>query len=80
MLDIMDFVPIFGIVFVFGTIILVMKFVMDYRTAAKRLESEGGTVYRRLAEEATTSQRALLDEVQRMNRTLQEIERILREV
>lgn len=75
-----ELIPIIVVPVVFGAIVLIMKYIMDYRTAAKRLEAEGGATYRKLAEEAVSSQRQLLDEVQRMNRTLQEIERILREV
>lgn len=51
-----------------------------FRLQRIRAEAQGGTDYRRLAEEATNNQRAVLDEVRKMNRTLEEIERVLKEV
>ena len=46
----------------------------------QRAMAGGGGDYRKLAEEAVRGQRVLLEEVQRMNATLKEIERLLREV
>ena len=54
--------------------------VMFFRTQRAKVEAEGGAHYRQLAEETLRNQRMLLEEVQRMNRSLQEIERLLREV
>lgn len=51
--------------------------VMYFRT--QRARYQGGD-YQRLAEEAVRGQRVLLDEMQRMNQTLKEIERLLKEV
>lgn len=45
----------------------------------QRAKYQGGD-YQRLAEEAVRGQRVLLDEMQRMNQTLKEIERLLKEV
>lgn len=45
-----------------------------------RARFTGGGNYQKLAEEAVRGQRVLLDEMQRMNQTLKEIERLLREV
>lgn len=64
----------------FLTIPLIVGVVMYYRTQRAKAEAEGGGAYRQLAEEAVRGQRALLDEIQRMNTTLKEIERLLREV
>ncbi|MBW3582022.1 MAG: hypothetical protein KY455_02890 [Euryarchaeota archaeon] len=54
--------------------------VIHYRTERAKAEAQAGGDYRRLAEEAVRSQRIVLEEVQRMNATLKEIERLLREV
>lgn len=65
---------------IFTAIVLIVLIVMRARTERARVKVEGGEEYRRLAEEAVKSQRAVLEEVQRMNATLREIERLLREV
>lgn len=54
--------------------------VMHFRTEREKVRASGGAEYKRLAEEAVQAQKTLLDEVQRMNATLREIERLLREV
>jgi hypothetical protein len=62
----------------FGMIVAVVGIVMYYRT--ERAKVSGGGDYRKLAEEAVRGQRLLLEEIQRMNATLKEIEKLLREV
>lgn len=62
----------------FATIVLSIGIVMYFRN--ERAKVTGGGDYQRLAEEAVRGQRVLLDEMQRMNATLKEIERLLREV
>ncbi|HWH08628.1 MAG TPA: hypothetical protein VNX21_05465 [Candidatus Thermoplasmatota archaeon] len=62
----------------FAAIVLSIAIVMYYRN--ERAKVTGGGDYRKLAEEAVRGQRVLLDEMQRMNATLKEIERLLREV
>lgn len=64
----------------FLTIPLIVGLVMYFRTQRTKVEAESGGQYRQLAEEAVRGQRQLLDEMQRMNTTLKEIERLLREV
>lgn len=65
---------------IFSAIVLIVGIVMRYRAERARVQAAGGDEYRKLAEEAVRSQRAMLDEVQRMNATLREIEKLLREV
>lgn len=64
----------------FICIVLAIGVVMYFRTERVKAQSMGGGDYKRLAEEAVRGQRVLLEEVQRMNTTLKEIERLLREV
>lgn len=80
MADIWVLVPLVAIGFTLGGIVLIVKYVFDYRSNVRRYQAEGGTEYRRLAEEAVSSQKALTEEVRRMNQTLAEIERVLKEV
>ena len=61
----------------FVSIVAAIGIVMYFRT--QRAKYQGGD-YQRLAEEAVRGQRVLLDEMQRMNQTLKEIERLLKEV
>lgn len=65
---------------IFAAIVAVVFIVARYRAEKLRVEAAGGDDYRRLAEEAVRAQRSMLEEVQRMNATLREIERLLREV
>lgn len=46
----------------------------------QRVRYSGTGDYRKLAEEATRGQKALLEQMRQMNESLQEIERLLREV
>lgn len=46
----------------------------------QRARYAGSEDYRKLAEEATRGQKALLNQMREMNESLQEIERLLREV
>ena len=62
----------------FGMVIAIVGLVMYYRN--ERAKHSGGGDYHKLAEEAVRGQRVLLEEMQRMNTTLKEIERLLREV
>lgn len=62
----------------FFAVVASIAIVMYYRN--ERAKVAGGGDYRKLAEEAVRGQRVLLDEMQRMNGTLKEIERLLREV
>ena len=62
----------------FVMIVAIVGLVMYFR--AQRARYTGGGDYQKLAEEAVRGQRLLLDEFQRMNATLKEIERLLREV
>ena len=62
----------------FLSVVLSIAVVMYFRN--ERAKVSGGGDYQRLAEEAVRGQRVLLDEMQRMNATLKEIERLLREV
>jgi hypothetical protein len=64
----------------FAAIVVIVWLVMHYRTQRAKYAAAGGGDYKRLADEALRGQRVLLDEVQRMNATLKEIERLLREV
>lgn len=64
----------------FAMIAIMTWSVMHFRTERRKAELSGGGEYRQLAEEAVRGQRQLLDEIQRMNATLKEIERLLREV
>ena len=62
----------------FLSIVGAIAIVMHYRT--QRAKAMGGGEYQKLAEEAVRGQRVLLEEMQRMNATLKEIERLLKEV
>lgn len=62
----------------FLSIVASIAIVMYFRN--ERAKVAGGGDYQKLAEEAVRGQRVLLDEMQRMNATLKEIERLLREV
>ena len=64
----------------FVMIIAVVWSSMWFRAQKAKYETSGGGDYRRLADEAVRGQRVLLEEMQRMNTTLKEIERLLREV
>ncbi|HWG91574.1 MAG TPA: hypothetical protein VNZ52_12065 [Candidatus Thermoplasmatota archaeon] len=64
----------------FLAITAIVGLVMYFRTERVKAQAASGGDYRRLAEEAVRNQRVLLEEVQRMNQTLKEIERLLREV
>ena len=64
----------------FFSIVAAIAVVMYYRTERAKAMSAGGGNYQKLAEEAVRGQRTLLEEMQRMNTTLKEIERLLREV
>lgn len=64
----------------FIAIVAAIGVVMHFRNEREKVRAAGGAEYRKLAEEAVASQKTLLDEVQRMNATLREIERLLREV
>lgn len=75
-----NLVAIIGPAVFFSAIVAIVGIVMYFRTQRARAESEGGGEYKRLAEEAVRTQRTLLEETQRMNQTLKEIERLLREV
>lgn len=59
-------------------IVAIIGLIMYYRN--ERAKYSGGGDYQKLAEEALRGQRVLLEEVQRMNTVLKEIERLLREV
>jgi hypothetical protein len=61
-------------------IVAIIGLVQYFRTQRAKAEAAGGGDYRRLAEEAVQAQRSLLEEVRRMNTTLKEIERLLKEV
>jgi len=69
-----DWIPIA----LFGMVVAIVGLVLYYRN--ERLKHSGGGDYQKLAEEALRGQRVLLEEIQRMNTTLKEIERLLREV
>ena len=60
--------------------VAIVAIVMFYRTERAKAQAMGGGDYRKLAEEALATHRMLLDETQRMNASLKEIERLLREV
>jgi hypothetical protein len=64
----------------FFAIVAIVGIVMYYKNERTKAESSGGGDYKRLADEAVRGQRVLLEEMQRMNQTLKEIERLLREV
>lgn len=64
----------------FTSIVAIVGIVAYFRTQRAKAEAEGGGEYKQLAEEAVRTQRVLLEETQRMNHTLKEIERLLREV
>ncbi|MEA3200449.1 MAG: hypothetical protein QOE90_1877 [Thermoplasmata archaeon] len=65
---------------IFLSIPLLVGIVLYFRHERIKVEAGGGGDYRRLAEEAVRGQRLVLEETQRMNATLKEIERLLREV
>lgn len=65
-------------IIMFVCIVAAIAVVMYFRT--ERAKFAGGGEYQRLAEEAVRGQRVLLEEMQRMNATLKEIERLLKEV
>jgi hypothetical protein len=62
----------------FLSIVAAIAVIMHFRT--ERAKLAGGGAYQRLADEAVRGQRVLLEEMQRMNQTLKEIERLLKEV
>jgi len=64
----------------FLCVVIAIGLVMYFRTERAKAVAAGGGDYQRLAEEAVRGQRVLLDEMQRMNTTLKEIERLLKEV
>ena len=64
----------------FICVVVAIGVVMYFRTQRATAIAAGGGDYQRLAEEAVRGQRVLLEEMQRMNTTLKEIERLLREV
>jgi len=64
----------------FFAVVAAIAIVMYYRTERVKAMASGGGNYQKLAEEAVRGQRVLLEEMQRMNATLKEIERLLREV
>ncbi len=72
--DIAVLIPMVFFVCIVAAIGLVMYF------RAQKARYAGGGEYQKLAEEAVRGQRALLEEMTRMNQTLKEIERLLREV
>lgn len=75
-----DVVALFIPIAFFFAIVIAIGVVMYFRTERAKAMSSGGGNYQKLAEEAVRGQRVLLDEMQRMNTTLKEIERLLREV
>jgi hypothetical protein len=58
----------------------IIGLVLYYRHERVKVQATGGGDYHKLADEAVRGQRLVLEEVQRMNATLKEIERLLREV
>ena len=60
--------------------VAIVAIVMHFRNERIKVQAAGGGDYRRLAEEAVNAQRAMVEETQRMNATLREIEKLLREV
>jgi hypothetical protein len=61
--------------------IVIIVYLIVYVTVQRaKLRASGGGDYQRLAEEAVRAQRTMLEETKRMNETLKEIERLLREV
>ena len=73
-----DVIAVFIPIAFFFAIVAAIAIIMYFRT--QRAKFSGGGDYHRLAEEAVRGQRVLLEEIQRMNTTLKEIERLLREV
>jgi hypothetical protein len=69
-------IPIAGMSFT----IAIIGLIFYYRHERLKIQSSGGGDYHKLADEAVRGQRLVLEEVQRMNQTLKEIERLLREV
>jgi len=67
------------IIWAFATVGIV-GIVFWAKTQRARIEAEAGGSYQKLAEEALRSQKILLEEVRRMNESLREIERVLKEV
>lgn len=80
MVDVWVLVPLVAISFTFGTVILLAKYVTEYRANVKRIQAEGGGEYKRLAEAAVANNQELLTHLRQMNETLGEIERVLKEV
>lgn len=76
MADVEIIVPVFGMIM----IIAIVALVVYYAVQRQRLRAGAGGDYQRLAEESVRGQRILLEETKRMNETLKEIERLLREV
>lgn len=64
----------------FASVVAIIGLVMYFRAQRAKAVAAAGGDYQKLAEEAVRSQRVLLGEVQQMNVTLKEIERLLREV
>ena len=60
-----------------GAVIIAALYFRHQRLMA---ESSGGGDYRRLAEEAVRGQQTVLEEMKELNRTMGEIERLLKEV
>ncbi|HUR68135.1 MAG TPA: hypothetical protein VM370_02735 [Candidatus Thermoplasmatota archaeon] len=75
-----DAIAVFIPIAFFLAVVAAIGVVMYFRTEKAKAQSLGGGNYQRLAEEAVRGQRVLLEETQRMNATLKEIERLLREV
>lgn len=75
-----DVVAVLIPIVLFIAIVAAIGLVMYFRTEKAKAIAAGGGEYQRLAEEAVRGQRVLLEEMQRMNTTLKEIERLLKEV
>lgn len=73
-------IAVFIPIALFACVVAAIGIVMHYRNERAKAVDQGGGDYRKLAEEAVRGQRVMLEEVQRMNATLKEIERLLREV
>lgn len=69
-----EWIPILAIL-VTGVLIGMGMYFRNQRTRYSGTED-----YRKLAQEATRGQKALLEQMRQMNESLQEIERLLREV
>ncbi len=64
----------------FASVVTAIGLIMYFRNQRTIAQAAGGGDYQRLAEEAVRGQRVLLAEIQTMNTTLKEIERLLKEV